>query len=102
MINYIWNINQLERNVSDSGVVVAHWRCTGTDSDTEATASNYGTVSFQPDPASADFVPFDQLTEEQVLGWVHESVDKDATETALADQIDKINNPTTTTGKPWE
>jgi hypothetical protein len=52
-----WTIAQLERNTSDGGVVVAHWRATLTDGD--YSASSYGTVGFTPDPTAPDFVPFD-------------------------------------------
>jgi hypothetical protein len=76
----IWTIAQLERNTSDGGVVVAHWRATATDGD--YSASSYGTCGFTPDPTAPDFVPFESLTEADVLAWVYESVDKDATEEA--------------------
>jgi hypothetical protein len=89
----------MERNVADDGVVVVHWRCTGVDGD--HTASAYGTTSHSPDPASPDFVPYDDLTEADVLAWVWGSVDKDATEAAIASKIDAMANPTTTTGTPW-
>jgi hypothetical protein len=46
----VWTIAQLERNTSDGGVVVAHWRATATDGD--YSASSYGTVGFTPDPDS--------------------------------------------------
>jgi hypothetical protein len=55
----VWTIAQLERNTSDGGVVVAHWRATATDGDYSA-SSSYGTVGFTPDPDSEpDFVPFE-------------------------------------------
>jgi len=101
MINYVWQIANLERNTADDGVVIAHWRCTATDSETEATASNYGTASFQPDPAKEDYVAFDALTEEVVIGWVQGEVDKTVTEEALANKIEAINNPPTVSGLPW-
>jgi hypothetical protein len=44
----VWTIAQLERNTSDGGVVVAHWRATATDGD--YSASSYGTAGFTPDP----------------------------------------------------
>jgi len=89
----------MERNTSDDGVVVAHWRCTGVDGD--HTASSYGTTSHTPDPSAAGFIAYADLTEETVLGWVHGSVDKDATEAAIAAKIDAIANPTTASGTPW-
>ena len=94
-----WTIAQLERNTADGGVTVAHWRCTAVDGDHSASA--YGTVGFTPDASAAGFVPYENLTEADVLAWVHGSVDKDATEAALAAKIDAEKNPTTEAGLPW-
>ena len=94
-----WTIAQLERNTADGGVTVAHWRCTAVDGD--HSASSYGTVGFTPDASADGFVPYENLTEADVLAWVHGSVDKDATEAALTAKIDAEKNPTTTTGTPW-
>jgi len=41
------------------------------------------------------------VTEAEVLDWVHASVDKDATEAALADKISADQNPTSASGTPW-
>ena len=94
-----WTIAQLERNTADGGVTVAHWRCTAVDGDHSASA--YGTCSFTPDASAAGFVPYENLTEADVLAWVHGSVDKDATEAALTAKIDAEKNPTTEVGLPW-
>ena len=94
-----WTIAQLERNTSDGGVVVAHWRVTATDGD--YSASSYGTAGFTPDPTAPDFVPFESLTEADVLAWVYESVDKDATEASLAANIEDQKAPQTMAGTPW-
>ena len=102
-----WTIAQLERNTTDNGVIVAHWRVTaeetvGTGDDAVIyTASSYGTCGFSPDPASPSFVPYEDLTEADVLAWVYESVDKDATEAALTANIEEQKNPVTETGLPW-
>ena len=95
-----WSISTLERELSDGGVIVAHWRCTASDGD--YSASSYGTAGFTPDPESEDFTAYDDLTEADVLAWVWESVDKDATEAALQAKIDADMNPTTGTGVPWD
>ena len=95
----VWTIAQLERNTADGGVVVAHWRATATDGDYSASA--YGTAGFTPDPTSPDFVPFDDLTEADVLEWVYAALDKDATEEALASQIEDQKAPQTVAGTPW-
>ena len=98
-ITYTWQIAQLERNTADDGVTICHWRCTGADGD--HTASSYGTTSHTPDPDSDGFIEYVGLTEADVLGWVHGAIDKDATESAIADQIDAMANPVTAIGTPW-
>jgi len=94
-----WTIANLERNTADGGVTVAHWRCTAVDG--EHSSSVYGTCSFTPDASAADFVPYENLTEADVLAWVYGSVDKDATEAELTAKIDAEKNPTTEAGLPW-
>ena len=94
-----WTIAQLERNTTDGGVIVAHWRVTAEDGD--YSASSYGTCGFTPDPTADDFVPYDSLTEADVLAWVYEAVDKDAIEAGLTAQIEEQKAPQTVAGTPW-
>ena len=102
-----WTISNLERNVADGGVTVAHWRVTesetvGTGDDAVTySASSYGTVGFTPDADADGFVAYDDLTESAVLAWVHESVDQDATEAALTANIESQKNPVSADGMPW-
>ena len=97
--NYNWTIAQLEHNVADGGVVTAHWRVTAQDGD--YTASAYGSAGFTPDPTAPDFIPYEQLTEADVLAWVWGSVNKAETEVNLASQIADQKAPKTETGVPW-
>jgi len=98
-----WTIANLERNTADGGVIVAHWRVTAEETVGEETytASAYGTCGFTPDASEPDFVPYDQLTEADVLAWVWSSMDKDATEAALAAKIEEQKAPATVSGLPW-
>jgi hypothetical protein len=98
-----WTIANLERNVADGGVTVAHWRVTEEETvgDVTYTASAYGTCGFTPDPDADDFVAYDSLTEATVLGWVHAEVDQSATETALTANIEAQKNPVSADGMPW-
>lgn len=98
-----WTIANLERNVSDGGVTVAHWRVTESETVGEDTytASSYGTCGFTPDASASDFVAYANLTESTVLGWVHADVDKDATEAALTANIAEQKTPTSADGMPW-
>ena len=98
-IEYTWSIPMTERNTEGQGIFCCHWRCEGVDG--EHSASSYGTTSHTPDPDSDGFIAYADLTESDVLGWVHESVDKDATESAIADKIDAMANPVTVSGTPW-
>jgi hypothetical protein len=99
MTTFTWSLPTLERHTADGFVYTAHWRCTA--SDGEFSASSYGTAGFQQDPEAESFTPYESLTEEQVLGWVWESVDKDATEAALEAKIEAEKNPTSASGTPW-
>ena len=102
-----WTIANLERNLADGGVTVAHWRVTesetvGTGDDAVThTASAYGTVGFTPDADADDFVAYNNLTEEVVMGWVHAEVDQSATEAALTAKIEADKNPVSADGMPW-
>ena len=94
-----WTISTLERELSDGGVIVAHWRATAVDGD--FSASNYGTVGFTPDPSASGFIAYDSLTEADVIGWVQAELDKDAIEASLAAKIEADKNPTQAAGVPW-
>ena len=67
------------------------WRCNATDE--SYTATIYSTCTLPPaDPAN--FTPYADLTQDQVLGWVWANgVDRAATEAALAQMIENQKNP---------
>ena len=67
-------INQLERTTADDVVTIAHWSASVVDGDYSASA--YGTQSFTRDADSPELVPFEDLTEETVVGWVLNSFPK--------------------------
>jgi hypothetical protein len=90
-----WNIVELNRKTADGFVTTAHWNCTATDGDFSANA--YGTVGFSGDLVT----PYENLTQEQVLGWVWEQIDKAEIEANLTKQIEAQKNPVSETGVPW-
>jgi hypothetical protein len=94
-----WSISQMDRNAANGGVTMAHWNVSAVDGDHAASA--YGTAGFTPDASAAGFVPYANLTEADVLAWVWGSVDKDAAEASLAQQIEAKKNPITLNGLPW-
>ena len=88
-------------------VVTANWRCnsvetigTGDEAKTY-TGTAYGSCSFAPPTGS--FTPYEDLTQEQVLGWCYENgVDKTAIEANVTLQIEnQINPPVVALPLPW-
>ena len=98
MATITWTITQLDRQTSDGFVITAHWTANAVDGD--YAASVYSTCGWSD---GAPVVPYDQLTQDMVLGWVWANgVDKDATEASLLAQIEAQKNPVTATGVPWQ
>ena len=91
-----WKITNLDSNTDDGFVTTAHWTATAVDG--EHTASAYSTCSWSEGTPT---IPYANLTEATVLNWVWESVDKTATESALAAQIALLKTPVKATGTPW-
>jgi len=94
-----WTIATLERNSSDDGVVVAHWRAS--DVDGEHSGSSYGTCGFTPDSTADGYTAYADITEAQAIGWVQADVDADAIEASIAAQIEASKAPAVATGTPW-
>jgi hypothetical protein len=92
-----WTITQCDRLTADNFITTAHWTATATDGD--YTASIYSTCSWAD---GSPTIPYSDVTESEVLQWVWDSgVSKDATEAALAQNIELQKNPVTATGTPW-
>jgi hypothetical protein len=91
-----WTISTLERETSNGFITTAHWVALLIDG--EYSASTYSTTSWQ---AGTPTIPYASVTEAEVLNWVWETVDKTATEAALAANIELQKNPVTATGVPW-
>ena len=118
---YTWNISAMDCIPQKSGktdvVVTAHWTVLATSSEGKIstdsnggsftipyTASVYGTQSFTYDSSKA-FIPYESLTQSEVVGWVQAGMGIDAV-TALQENLDKqienqINPPTVTPPLPW-
>ena len=100
----LWKIEFMKTltHVAQGYVVECGWRCIATQDNHSANA--YGGCSF-PAPADAqgDFIPYEKLTEAQVLGWCWDSgVDKAEVEANLTKQLaDKLNPPIVNKPLPW-
>ena len=92
-----WTITQTNYETANGFITTAHWTASAVDG--EYTASIYSTCSFA---AATPSIPYASVTEAEVLDWCwNNGVDKDATEAALAAQIEAQKNPVTATGTPW-
>ena len=107
MINYNWVISQMECKAKEGDltdvVYVIHWRRTATETVENQTysAEVYSTVSM-PNPDPASFTPYEQLTKEQVEGWLNSSLDVVSIDANLATQIENQKNPPIVTPPlPW-
>ena len=94
-----WRIANLERETVDGFVYTAHYTVDAKDDVYSAGA--YGSIGFQrPD----NLIPFSELTEEQVIGWVKEALgDEKVLEIgqALLAQLEEQRNPSKAAGLPW-
>jgi hypothetical protein len=91
-------VRKVEGTYSDV-VITADWRCNGTQDQYSGTC--YGSTSFAP--PTENFTPYDQLTQDQVLGWCFSNgVDQSAIEANVSAQInDQINPPIIAPPLPW-
>ena len=103
MITLSWIIERLlvrkvEGTLTDV-VITADWRCNGSQDQYSGTC--YGSASFQP--PSGEFTPYEDLTQDQVLGWCFANgVDKTAIEANVTQQInDQIDPPVVTLPLRW-
>ena len=95
-----WAVANLERETQDGYVFCAHYTVDASDGTYSAGA--YGSVGFErPD----NLIPYADLTEEIVVGWVKEALggaEKVAEiEAALQQQLDQQHAPTKAAGLPW-
>ena len=101
-----WTIDWMQASTQTingftSVVLTAGWRCNGSEANTANppvtfNTSVYGTVTFTPPQAGdPNFVPYNQLTQAQVLGWCWTSgVNQQATEAAVNANLNAQINPT--------
>lgn len=93
-MKYTWSFPQFIVNPTSGGlsnvVTAINWVCTGTDG--LVTSSSSGTVQLGlPNPA--EFVPYDQITQEMAFNWVSQSISVSGVESAIATQIKQISTP---------
>ena len=100
---YTWTITRMYtlQQPDPNYVVNVLWILTGVDGTTTASIGGGTTLDSNQ---SSTFIPYDQLTQEIVLGWVWAGLGdeaKAALEAKLTAKVEAQLNPTTAQGTPW-
>lgn len=104
---YNWLINSLDAKIHDDGldnvIYNVHWRYTATDDSTEPiTASRIGVLSVKYKSGDS-FIPYADLTKDDVIGWLVAGLDVDELKTYLDKDIELKKNPIDETLYPdWD
>jgi hypothetical protein len=100
MTAFNWNVAQLERETADGYVFTVHYTINATDDTYSAGA--YGSLGLER--PESELVPFSELTEQTVIGWIKDKFGPEKVaeiEAALQSQLDEQRQPTRAAGLPW-
>jgi hypothetical protein len=112
-ITTTWSVTNMQRTDADGAVFLIYWSMVAASDGTPSyTATEGGKLRTTPDASAPDFIPYADLTEADVLGWVYNSLitgDETAAEAKArveADRTAKVQKQidaaaTTATGMPW-
>jgi hypothetical protein len=108
MITYDWNCKTVDVHPQEEGetdvVYNVHWIVTGTSDQLDPqgnaySSTNLGTQVVPLNPETP-FIPFDELTNEVVVGWTKDAMGEEqvqSIEDSIASQIAELENPTSIT-----
>jgi len=110
-VTLTWAVNNMTRVINDGFVIVVDWSCTAGAVDSQTPPQPLpiqgvfygGQSTYKNDPSEPGFIPYDNLTEAIVLGWVWDGLgpQKAEIEATLTAKVQKQLNPTTANGVPW-
>jgi hypothetical protein len=109
MIEFNWQITSMPAYPQEAGqtdvVFQVDWSCGAVDGEPNL-AGSFSAVSTGSVPvayaAGTPFIPYDQLTQEQVWGWINPSIDRPEIEANLQAMIDAQKTPEVVTPPlPW-
>ena len=112
-ITNTWSVTNMQHTDADGGVFLVYWSMiAASDGDPSYTASEGGKLRCEYDASSPTYIPYADLTEDDVLGWVYDSLiegDETAAEAKArveADRDSKVQKQidaaaTTESGVPW-
>ena len=112
-ITNTWSVQDMQRTDADGAVFLVYWSMVAASDGTPSySATEGGKLRTTPDASASDFIPYADLTEADVLGWVYDSLiegDETAAEAKArieADRTAKVQKQidaaaTTASGTPW-
>jgi hypothetical protein len=112
-ITNTWSVPDMQHMDSDGGVFLVYWSMVAASDGTPSyTASEGGKLRCTYDASAAGFIPYADLTEADVLGWVYaslvegEETPDEAKARVEADRDSKVQKQidaaaTTESGVPW-
>lgn len=93
-----WQITQMERQTKDGFVTLVHYAVFAEDGLHKS--STFGSVEYKQNGRDS-FVPYEDLTHNDVIAWIQTSLDKNAIEVSLLSAIEKQKKPEISGGLPW-
>ena len=96
---FSWKIANLERETADGFVFTCHYTVNADDG--TYTSGAYGSLGLE---RPETLIPYSQLTEEIVVGWVKDKFGAEKVaeiEAALQAQLDEQHAPSKAAGVPW-
>lgn len=106
-ITYTWKVTSVKTKTegqNQDAVVQTYWTKTGTDEDGHEGTFSGATPFTSVDVPSGQFVPFAELTEATVLGWIQAVVVggyEEHVNAQIQKQIDEKHNPIVEAALPW-
>jgi len=103
MTNFFWSIVTMPAYSQIDGqsdvVFQVNWQCRAFDEPFSAISNGSVSLTYT---AGTPFTPYDQLTQDQVWGWINPSIDRPEIEVNLQAMIDAQKTPTVVTPPlPW-
>jgi hypothetical protein len=104
---YNWKINQLDAKIKDGNlenvIYNVHWRYYASDGEVEPiTATRIGVLNVKYKEGEP-FIPYSDLTKDNVIAWLESGIDVDELKKALDKDIELKKNPVDETLYPdWD
>lgn len=104
-IEITWQVQDMKRNSSDSGVFEVSWVVWAVREEKYVTEVN-GIIELTPDPTSDSFIPFENLTQDTVIAWVKNVLEEGVVEQEARDKLNILHpvldiTPVVQSGTPW-